>query len=141
MPNRQDYQPGHDQSQGQGYGPGYDGPQGRPHTHPHGHAYNHAHAHGQGPAEHHGGMGTHPQPYQGAMGRGGPSWLDLGNESFVKGLLVGAAATFVLTNETVQKNAIRSLVQVWGMLQGVVEEAKERFRDAEAEIQAESNDK
>jgi hypothetical protein len=59
------------------------------------------------------------------------------NERFVKGLLIGAAAAYLLTNETVQRTAIKSVVKVWSLLQGGVEELTERFHDAEAEIRAE----
>jgi hypothetical protein len=57
-------------------------------------------------------------------------------ERFVKGLLIGAAATYVLTNESVQRAVIRGAVQAWSSLQGGVEELKERFQDAEAELRA-----
>jgi translation initiation factor 2 alpha subunit (eIF-2alpha) len=38
----------------------------------------------------------------------------------------------------VQKNAIKSLVKLWSLFQGGVEEIKERFKDAEAEIKTEA---
>jgi hypothetical protein len=55
-------------------------------------------------------------------------------ERFVRGLLIGAAATYLLTNETVQRAAIKGAVKAWSTLQGGVEELKERFQDAEAEL-------
>jgi hypothetical protein len=58
------------------------------------------------------------------------------NDRFLKGLLIGAAAAYLLTNETVQRTAIKSAVKAWSLLQGGVEELKERFHDAEAEIRA-----
>ncbi|EIJ33569.1 hypothetical protein [Thiothrix nivea] len=60
------------------------------------------------------------------------------NERFVKGLLIGAAAAYILTNENVQRTAIKGAVKAWSLLQGGVEELKERFQDAEAEIRAEA---
>lgn len=69
------------------------------------------------------------------------SFLNFKDERFLKGALVGAAVTFLLTNDSVQKNSIKSLVKIWSLLQGGVEEVKERFRDAEAEISAEEIDK
>lgn len=60
----------------------------------------------------------------------------LGENTFVRGLLVGGAVGLVLTNETVQKTLIRTAVRLWTVAQGGVEEVKERFRDAEAEIKA-----
>lgn len=62
------------------------------------------------------------------------SVLNFGNDRFLKGLLIGAAATYLLTNESVQRTAIKGVVQVWSALQGGIEEAKERFHDAEAEL-------
>jgi hypothetical protein len=63
-------------------------------------------------------------------------FLNFSNERFLKGLLIGAAAAYLLTNESVQRSAIKGVVKVWSMLQGGVEEIKERFQDAEAEIRA-----
>lgn len=63
------------------------------------------------------------------------SFLNFSNDRFVKGLLIGAAATYLLTNEGVQRTLIKGVVQVWSTLQGGIEEAKERFHDAEAELQ------
>ncbi|MBF0341390.1 MAG: hypothetical protein HQL95_10580 [Magnetococcales bacterium] len=54
----------------------------------------------------------------------------------IKGALIGAAAAYLLTNEAVQRSAIRSLVKVWDLARGGVEELKERFQDAHAELQA-----
>ncbi len=58
-------------------------------------------------------------------------------ERFLKGALLGAAAAYILTNENVQNAFIKSSVRAWDFFQGGVEEMKERFRDAEAELQAE----
>lgn len=80
---------------------------------------------------------SHAPPSPPAQESGTGGFFNFGNERFVMGLLVGAAATFLLTNETVQKTAIKSMVRVWLAVQGGFEELKERFRDAEAEIQAE----
>jgi hypothetical protein len=60
------------------------------------------------------------------------------NERFFKGLLIGAAAAYLLTNENVQRTAIKGAVKAWSLLQGGVEELKERFHDAEAEIRSET---
>jgi hypothetical protein len=60
------------------------------------------------------------------------------NERFFKGLLIGAAAAYLLTNENVQRTAIKGAVKAWSLLQGGVEELKERFHDAEAEIRTET---
>ena len=60
----------------------------------------------------------------------------LTNPRFIKGALIGAAAAYLLTNETVQQTTIKTAVKAWSLLQGGVEEMKERFRDAEAELHA-----
>ncbi len=70
-----------------------------------------------------------------------PSFFNLGNDRFLKGLLIGAAAAYLLTNESVQRNAIKGVVKLWGGIQGGVEEIKERFHDAEAELQASESHK
>ncbi|WP_210424589.1 hypothetical protein [Marichromatium bheemlicum] len=58
----------------------------------------------------------------------------LSRDRFLKGLVIGAAATYLLTNEQVQRTAINGMVRAWAMVQGGVEEIKERFGDAEAEL-------
>lgn len=62
------------------------------------------------------------------------------NDRFLKGLLIGAAAAYLLTNESVQRTAIKGAVKAWSLLQGGVEELKERFHDAEAEVRSESGE-
>lgn len=82
--------------------------------------------------------GYPPMPENNQPTNGGlASFLNFRDERFLKGALVGAAVTFLLTNDSVQKNAIQSIVKVWNLFQGGLEEVKERFRDAEAEIKAE----
>jgi len=73
------------------------------------------------------GMSAAPPPAQGTL---------LTNPRFIRGALIGAAAVYLLSNENVQHAAIRSLVRVRSLVQGGVEEMKERFRDAEAELHA-----
>jgi|AACY02.3.fsa_nt_gi hypothetical protein len=67
--------------------------------------------------------------------------FSFGTERFVRGLLIGAAAAYLLTNEEVQRTVIKGAVKAWFAVQGGLEEAKERFRDAEAEIQAAAAEK
>ncbi len=69
------------------------------------------------------------------------SWFNFSNDRFIKGLLIGAAATYLLTNESVQRTAIKGVVKSWSLVQGAVEEIKERFHDAEAEIHAAESSK
>ena len=65
-------------------------------------------------------------------------FLNFGNDRFLKGLLIGAAAAYLLTNESVQRTVIRGAVRTWSLLQGGVAELQERFQDAEAELRAEA---
>jgi|GEM_PF-2908515 len=63
-------------------------------------------------------------------------WLDFRNEAYLKGMLVGALGAVLLSNGEVQKKAMQSVAGLWSLLQGGVEEIKERFADVEAEMQA-----
>ena len=73
--------------------------------------------------------------YQPGMGqRSSTIGSILPRDRFLKGLLIGAAATYLLTNEQVQRTAIKGVVQAWSLLQGGLEEVKERFGDAQAEL-------
>lgn len=60
----------------------------------------------------------------------------LTSNRFLKGLIIGGAAAYLLTNDQVQQSAIKGMVKVWTLLQGGVAELKERFHDAEAEVRA-----
>lgn len=82
------------------------------------------------------GYGAYPAPGQGYYyGYGAPAQSpSLLNDRFLKGLVIGAAATYLLTNDSVQHAAIKTAVKAWSMMQGGVEELKERFKDAEAEL-------
>lgn len=62
------------------------------------------------------------------------------NGRFVTGLLVGGAITYVLSNEAVQRSAMRGIMQLWMGLQGGLQETRERFRDAEAEVRAQKGE-
>lgn len=91
------------------------------------------------------GLGPYPYtyPYPGYPGQGlaaSPAEplpaARSGHHGFLTGLLAGAAAAYLLTNEGVQQTAIHTAVRGWSLLRGGLEELKERFRDAEAELQA-----
>jgi len=88
------------------------------------------------------GHAPYPGPPQGAMPPGAyqaqqsSPLLNFSNDRFLKGLLIGAAATYPLTNESVQRTMIKGAVKAWNFVQGGVEEIKERFHDAEAELHA-----
>ena len=65
---------------------------------------------------------------------GNPWWSGLGNERFLGGVLVGAAAAYLLTNEAAQRTMIKAGVKLFGTVAGGVEELKERVMDAKAEM-------
>lgn len=60
----------------------------------------------------------------------------LTNPRFLTGAAVGGLATFLLTNEAVQRAAINGVARLWLALKGGLEETRERFHDAESEIKA-----
>lgn len=64
--------------------------------------------------------------------------LDLQNNQFWKGALIGAAVTLLVTNESVQKGVVKAIAKVTAAAQGGIEEMKEKFEDARAEAIAES---
>lgn len=67
-----------------------------------------------------------------AGGTGG--WLDFSHPGYLKGLLLGAGVTLLVTSPSVQKFLIRGAVKAWSMIQGGMEEVKEQFRDVKAEM-------
>ncbi|KXX63771.1 hypothetical protein [Marichromatium gracile] len=98
---------------------------------------------GQGAALPPQGQAYYYQGYHAPMAMQQPQWnlqnqqgtlATLSRDRFLKGLVIGAAATYLLTNEQVQRTAINGMVRAWAMVQGGVEEIKERFGDAEAEL-------
>ncbi len=87
-------------------------------------------------ASHQGYAGYPAASYHQSQYQSSTPFFNFSNDRFLKGLLIGAAAAYLLTNESVQRTAIKGVVKAWSMLQGGVEEIKERFQDAEAEIRA-----
>lgn len=53
---------------------------------------------------------------------------------FLKGILLGAGLTYLLTNEKAQQALFKAFVKAGNLLQAGTEELKERFEDAKAEI-------
>jgi hypothetical protein len=64
--------------------------------------------------------------------------LDLQNNQFWKGALIGAAVTLLITNESVQKGVVKAIAKVTAAAQSGIEEMKEKFEDAKAEAIAET---
>ena len=55
-------------------------------------------------------------------------------KDFVKGVLIGAVATFILTNENAQRAIFKGFAKVSGLFEAGIEELKERYEDAKAEV-------
>lgn len=57
-------------------------------------------------------------------------------KQFVVGALIGAVGAYLLTNEKAQKNLFKTIAKGTEMFQAGIEEMKERFEDAKAELAA-----
>jgi len=57
-------------------------------------------------------------------------------ENFIKGALIGAVGAYLLTNENAQKTIFKTVAKGTEMFQAGMEEMKERFEDAKAEMEA-----
>lgn len=126
---------GHGAGQGHAGGHGGGGPAG-PHGAPSAHQ-----AHGAGPQGHGAQFGpSHARPNPGVQNPFG-SIGEFLRDDFTRGVLVGAATTYFLTNPKVQKAAMATAVRVWDAVQGGVAELRERFQDAEAEIHSNGGEK
>jgi len=63
----------------------------------------------------------------------------INTNDFIKGALIGAVATYLLTNESAQKAIFKSVAKGAEMFQAGIEEMKERVEDAKAELEAQKN--
>lgn len=91
-------------------------------------------AYGPGAVEYGYGAGIPVAP---APASGIGSWFDFSSSGYLKGFLIGAGATLLLTNSTIQKALIRGTVKAWSFVQGGMEEVKEQFQDVKAEMSQE----
>lgn len=55
---------------------------------------------------------------------------------FILGAVIGAAASFILTNENAQKAILKGFAKVTSLFEMGIEEIKERYEDAKAEVNA-----
>jgi hypothetical protein len=69
------------------------------------------------------------------------SFFQLDNDSFWKGILVGSLATLLLTNSTVKKGIMKTIIKASASVKGGVEELKEQLADVEAEVLHDINEK
>lgn len=61
------------------------------------------------------------------------------NSDFVKGALIGAAVTFLLTNKGAQETIMKAASKGSELFQAGMEELKERYEDAKAQMEANQN--
>lgn len=66
-----------------------------------------------------------------------PFFNTISNGNFLAGLGVGAVVTLLVTNPAVQRAVFRGVARTGNMITSGLAEAKERFHDAQAEIQLE----
>lgn len=71
-------------------------------------------------------MGQNPQEQQSGFSNG----------DFVKGALIGAAVTFLLTNKGAQNTLMGAVSKGTELFQAGMEELKERYEDAQAAMEA-----
>lgn len=57
------------------------------------------------------------------------------NGDFIKGALIGAVATYLLTNKNAQENIFKTFGKGSELFQAGIEELKERYEDAKAQMQ------
>ncbi len=69
------------------------------------------------------------------------SFFQFDNDSFWKGILVGSLATMLLTNSTVKKGIMKTVIKASASVKGGVEELKEQLGDLEAEVLHDLNEK
>ncbi len=62
---------------------------------------------------------------------------DDASEQFLVGLLIGAGAAYLLSDEQLRRQIIRYAVQTYGNIMGGFEELKEQVADIQAEISVE----
>ena len=58
------------------------------------------------------------------------------NGDFVKGALIGAAVTYLLTNKGAQENIMKAFSKGSDLFQAGMEELKERYEDARAQMES-----
>lgn len=59
--------------------------------------------------------------------------------NFLKGVLIGAGVAYLLSNEKTQNALFKGIAKAGALLQTGVEELKERYEDAKAEVESELN--
>ena len=90
----------------------------------------------------HVGPGHAPEPVEDVSAPSGlTSFFQFDNDSFWKGILVGSLATLLLTNSTVKKAIMKTIIKASASVKGGIEELKEQLADVEAEVLHDLNTK
>ena len=66
-------------------------------------------------------------------------WFAFSDPGYLKGMLLGAGLTYLLTNPKVQRAVVKGAVTLWSAVQGGVEEVKEQIQDIKAEMSMKSD--
>jgi hypothetical protein len=77
-------------------------------------------------------------PLQNNPQQSSPSTQESGfnNGDFIKGVLIGALATYLLTNKNAQETIMKTIGKGSELFSAGIEELKERYEDAKAQMQA-----
>ncbi len=67
--------------------------------------------------------------------------LDLSSATFWKGAVIGAGVALLVSSETVQKAVVKTVSRGMAAASAGIEELKEKFEDAKAEVEAEAAEK
>lgn len=67
--------------------------------------------------------------------------VDVKSSTFWTGAAIGAGVALLVTNESVQKGVVKAFSKVMAAAAGGIEEIKEKYEDAKAEVEAESDGK
>jgi hypothetical protein len=65
-----------------------------------------------------------------------PTQSTFSNGDFIKGALLGAAVTYLLTNKNAQESIFKAFGKGSELFSAGIEELKERYEDAKAQMQA-----
>ncbi|MDR1529547.1 MAG: hypothetical protein LBS40_03985 [Burkholderiales bacterium] len=61
------------------------------------------------------------------------------SDQFLAGLLLGAAAAYILSDEEIRARLIKGGIKLYSGIAGGIEEIKEQFADIRAELEAENS--
>jgi hypothetical protein len=93
------------------------------------------------------GLNMNQNPYINQNVQNSPNIQNLQNQNnsllngdFIKGALIGAIATYILTNKTAQENIISTINKAKNLVSAGVEELKERMEDAKAAANAKNEE-